>query len=107
MAAPLPFLGGRPGRSCAPPGARPGVTGIPNASRAVTPFGHRGPMCSEESGAEAAIMQLDTDDAALERFSALDDEAGRGALHACCASPVWGARVWAGRPYRSRAELLG
>jgi 2-oxo-4-hydroxy-4-carboxy-5-ureidoimidazoline decarboxylase len=52
------------------------------------------------------MMQLDTDDAALERFSALDDEAGREALHACCASPVWAARIWAGRPYRSRAELL-
>jgi 2-oxo-4-hydroxy-4-carboxy-5-ureidoimidazoline decarboxylase len=56
-------------------------------------------------------MQLDTDDAALERFSgvdgkALDDEAGRNALSACCASRVWVARIWAGRPYRSRAELL-
>ena len=51
-------------------------------------------------------MQLDTDDAALERFQALDDEAGPAALHACCASPVWVARVWAGRPYPSRAELL-
>ncbi|WP_448623749.1 2-oxo-4-hydroxy-4-carboxy-5-ureidoimidazoline decarboxylase [Geodermatophilus sp. URMC 64] len=51
-------------------------------------------------------MQLDTDDAALERLSALDDEAGRAALHACCASPVWGARIRAGRPYRSRAALL-
>ena len=51
-------------------------------------------------------MQLHTDDAALERFQALDDEAGQEALHACCASPVCVVRVWAGRPYRSRAELL-
>jgi 2-oxo-4-hydroxy-4-carboxy-5-ureidoimidazoline decarboxylase len=56
-------------------------------------------------------MQLDTDDAALERFPALDgkpldDGAAREALHACCASPAWVERVWAGRPYRSRAELL-
>jgi 2-oxo-4-hydroxy-4-carboxy-5-ureidoimidazoline decarboxylase len=51
-------------------------------------------------------MQLDTDDAALDRFHALGDEAGRAALHACCASPVWVSRVWDGRPYRSRAELL-
>ena len=28
------------------------------------------------------------------------------ALHACCASPAWVARIWAGRPYRSRAALL-
>jgi 2-oxo-4-hydroxy-4-carboxy-5-ureidoimidazoline decarboxylase len=60
----------------------------------------------DDAGAEAPIMRLDTGDAALERFSALDDEAGPAALHACCASPVWVARVWAGRPYRSRAELL-
>jgi 2-oxo-4-hydroxy-4-carboxy-5-ureidoimidazoline decarboxylase len=51
-------------------------------------------------------MQLDTDDAALERFQALDDEAGRSGLHACCASPAWVARIWAGRPYRGRAALL-
>jgi 2-oxo-4-hydroxy-4-carboxy-5-ureidoimidazoline decarboxylase len=56
-------------------------------------------------------MQLDTDDTALERFPAadgraLDEEAGRAALHACCASPAWVDRVWAGRPYLSRAELL-
>jgi|tagenome__1003787_1003787.scaffolds.fasta_scaffold20765494_3 2-oxo-4-hydroxy-4-carboxy-5-ureidoimidazoline decarboxylase len=51
-------------------------------------------------------MQLDTDDARLERFHALDDEAGRRALEACNASPVWVASIWAGRPYRTRAELL-
>jgi 2-oxo-4-hydroxy-4-carboxy-5-ureidoimidazoline decarboxylase len=51
-------------------------------------------------------MQLHTDDPALERFHALGDEAGRAALHSCCASPVWVSRVWGGRPYRSRAELL-
>jgi 2-oxo-4-hydroxy-4-carboxy-5-ureidoimidazoline decarboxylase len=51
-------------------------------------------------------MQLDTDDAALERFAALDGEAGRDALRACCASPAWVARIWTGRPYRSRAKLL-
>src|SRR4051812_41552496 len=56
-------------------------------------------------------MQLDTDDAALERFPAvdgwaLDDEAARQGLRACCASPAWVARVLGGRPYRGRAELL-
>jgi 2-oxo-4-hydroxy-4-carboxy-5-ureidoimidazoline decarboxylase len=61
---------------------------------------------SSRSGTEALIMQLDTDDAALERFQALGDEAGRAALHACCASPVWVSRVWGGRPYRNRTALL-
>jgi 2-oxo-4-hydroxy-4-carboxy-5-ureidoimidazoline decarboxylase len=45
-------------------------------------------------------------DEAVERFSAMSDDAGREALRACCASSVWVERVWAARPFRSRAELL-
>lgn len=52
------------------------------------------------------MSRLTTEDPALDRFTALDEDAGRTALHACCASPVWVDRVWTGRPYRDRAALL-
>ena len=52
------------------------------------------------------MRPLDIEDAALERFHDLDDDAARAVLLVCCASPDWAARVAAGRPYRTRAELL-
>src|SRR5215218_236482 len=45
-------------------------------------------------------------DEALARFSTMSEDAGREALRACCASSAWVERVWATRPFRSRAELL-
>ena len=52
------------------------------------------------------MRPLDIEDAALDRFHGLDDEAARAALLVCCASPDWAARVLAARPYPTRAELL-
>jgi 2-oxo-4-hydroxy-4-carboxy-5-ureidoimidazoline decarboxylase len=49
---------------------------------------------------------LHAGDTALDRFHALDDEATREALLACCASPAWADRIRSGRPYGSRRELL-
>jgi 2-oxo-4-hydroxy-4-carboxy-5-ureidoimidazoline decarboxylase len=45
-------------------------------------------------------------DAALEQFNTAPAGTVQEALHACCASRAWVARVAAGRPYRSRQELL-
>jgi 2-oxo-4-hydroxy-4-carboxy-5-ureidoimidazoline decarboxylase len=45
-------------------------------------------------------------DEAVERFSAMSDDAARAALRACCASPAWVEQVWSARPYGSREQLL-
>jgi 2-oxo-4-hydroxy-4-carboxy-5-ureidoimidazoline decarboxylase len=45
-------------------------------------------------------------DGALERLNASPADDLRAALHACCASSAWVARMVARRPYGSREELL-
>jgi len=42
----------------------------------------------------------------LDRFNGLAPEAAEEALLACCASPAWAARVVAGRPYPTAADLV-
>ncbi|WP_238016609.1 2-oxo-4-hydroxy-4-carboxy-5-ureidoimidazoline decarboxylase [Dactylosporangium sp. AC04546] len=42
----------------------------------------------------------------LDRFNDLAPEAAAEALLACCASPGWAARVAAGRPYPTSADLV-
>ncbi|GGM07814.1 hypothetical protein GCM10007977_006050 [Dactylosporangium sucinum] len=42
----------------------------------------------------------------LDRFNDLAPEAAAEALLACCASPGWAARVVAGRPYVTAADLV-
>lgn len=42
----------------------------------------------------------------LDRFNDLAPEAAAEALLACCASPGWAARVAAGRPYPTQADLV-
>lgn len=42
----------------------------------------------------------------LDRFNAAPLEEIRAALHACCASEAWSARIVAGRPYPDTAALL-
>lgn len=44
--------------------------------------------------------------ATLDRFNALPDEEAQAILLACCASSSWAARVTAGRPYPTAADLL-
>lgn len=42
----------------------------------------------------------------LDRFNGLAPGAAQEALLACCASPGWAARVAAGRPYQTPADLV-
>jgi 2-oxo-4-hydroxy-4-carboxy-5-ureidoimidazoline decarboxylase len=42
----------------------------------------------------------------LDRFNGLAPSAAEEALLACCASPGWAARVAAGRPYQTPADLI-
>jgi 2-oxo-4-hydroxy-4-carboxy-5-ureidoimidazoline decarboxylase len=42
----------------------------------------------------------------LDRFNGLAPRAAEEALLACCASPDWAARVAAGRPYQTAADLV-
>jgi 2-oxo-4-hydroxy-4-carboxy-5-ureidoimidazoline decarboxylase len=42
----------------------------------------------------------------LDRFNGLAPEAAENALLACCASPAWAARVVAGRPFQTAADLV-
>jgi 2-oxo-4-hydroxy-4-carboxy-5-ureidoimidazoline decarboxylase len=43
---------------------------------------------------------------AVEAFNGLPAARLDAELRACCAAPAWAARVAAGRPYRSRVDLL-
>jgi 2-oxo-4-hydroxy-4-carboxy-5-ureidoimidazoline decarboxylase len=42
----------------------------------------------------------------IEVFNSLPAERAAADLLACCAAPQWGAAILAGRPYKSRAELV-